>query len=144
MQLDEIGDTDGAEIRRMPACLIDFEIAAPDPSQEIDFDPLIRFNAFGGETREFILEKAYPKLNQALATVTEIEAKDPTAAQALWAEAIAFEKNRVHHEPVSADTEIGRRIQNQTGMSGEVANRIVHRAGKRLLKSAKTDFETKQ
>ncbi|HTX34447.1 MAG TPA: hypothetical protein VME43_05470 [Bryobacteraceae bacterium] len=142
--MDEIGDTDGAEIRCMPACLIDFEIAAPDAGSEIDFDPLVRFNAFGDETREFILEKAYPKLNQALATVAEIETKDPAAAQALWAEALAFEKNCVHHEPVSADTEIGRRIQRQTGMSGAVANRVVRRAGMRLLKSSKTDLGPKQ
>jgi len=42
------------------------------------------------------------------------------------------------------DTEIGRRIQQQVGMSGVVANRIVRRAGKRLLESLESDSKPKQ
>ena len=144
MQLDEIGDTDGAEINRMPSCLLDFEIISPGPNPEMDFEALIRFNAFGDETRAFLLEKAYPKLNQALAALPELEAKDPAAAQALWSEAVAFEKTRVHHDPVPAETEIGRHLQSQTGMSGAVANRVVRRAGRRILRSLETDSTPKQ
>lgn len=144
MELDEIGNTDGAEISRMPSCLLDFEIVAPGADHEIGFEPLIRFNGFGEHTRRFVLEKAYPKLNEALVTASEVEEKDPAAAQALWAEAVEFEMNRVHHKPITADTEIGRRIQRQAGMSGAVANRIVRKAGKRLLESLETDSKLKQ
>ena len=52
--------------------------------------------------------------------------------------------NRVHHEPITADTEIGRRIQHQAGMSGVVANRIVRKIAKRLLESLETDSGPKQ
>lgn len=139
MELDEIGDTDGAEISRMPSCMLDFEIIPPDADHEIGFDSLIRFSGFGEETRSFVLEKAYPKLNEALGTVLKTEETDPVAARKLWAEAVQIEMNRVHHEPIEADTDIGRRIQQQTGMSGVVANRIVRKASKQLLESLETD-----
>ena len=144
MELDEIGDTDGAEISRMPSCMLDFEIVPPDANQEIGFESLIRFSGFGEQTRSFVLERAYPKLNETLGTALEAEETDPVAARKLWAEAIEIEMNRVHHEPTTADTEIGRRIQNQAGMSGVVANRIVRRAGKRLLESLGPDSNPKQ
>ena len=144
MELDEIGDTDGAEISRMPACILDFEIVPPDANHEIGFERLIRFSGFGEDTRNFVLEKAYPKLNETLGTALETEETDPVAARKLWSEAVEIEMNRVHHEPITADTEIGRRIQDQAGMSGAVANRIVRKAGKRLLESLETDSNPKQ
>ncbi len=85
-----------------------------------------------------------PKLNETLATALEVEETDPVAARKLWAEAVEIEMNRVHHKPVTADTELGRRIQNQAGMSGVVANVIVRKAGKRLLESMDTDSNPKQ
>jgi hypothetical protein len=144
MELDEIGDTDGAEISRMPACMLDFEIVPPDANQEIGFDSLIQFAGFGEETRRFVLEKAYPKLNEVLKAAMEAAETDPAAARKLWAEAVEIEMHRVQHQPITADTEIGRRIQEQTGMSGVVANRIVRNAGKRLLESLETDSKPKQ
>ena len=143
MELDEIGDTDGAEISRMPSCLLDFEIVPPDATHEIGFESLIRFSGFGEDTRSFVLEKAYPKLNESLGTALEAEETDPVAARKLWAEAVEIEMNRVHYEPITADTEIGRRIQHQAGMSGVVANRIVRKAGKRLLESLEIDSDSK-
>ena len=144
MELDEIGDTDGAEISRMPSCMLDFEIVPPDANHEIGFESLIRFSGFGEQTRSFVLEKAYPKLNETLGTALEAEETDPVAARKLWAEAIEVEMNRVHHEPITADTEIGRRIQHQAGMSGAVANQIVRKGGKRLLESLETNSKPKQ
>lgn len=144
MELDEIGNTDGAEISRMPCCMLDFEMVPPDATEEIGFESLIRFSGFGEQTRSFVLEKAYPKLNEALATALEVEETDPAAARQLWVEAVGIEMKRVHHEPITADTEVGRRIQRQAGMSGVVTNRIVRRAAKRLLESLKTDSEPKQ
>jgi hypothetical protein len=44
MELDEIGDTDGAEISRMLSSLLDFEIVPPGSSDEISFDSLFRFS----------------------------------------------------------------------------------------------------
>ena len=87
IELDEIGDTDGAEISRMPACMLDFEIVPPDANQEIAFDSLFQFAGFGEETRSFILEKAYPKLNEALTAAMKAAETDPAAAGKLWAEA---------------------------------------------------------
>jgi hypothetical protein len=144
MELDEIGDTDGAEISRMPSCMLDFEIVPPDGNHEIGFESLIQFAGFGEETRRFILEKAYPKLNEALGTALEANETDPVAARKLWAEAIEIEMHRVHHEPISADTEIGRRIQHLAGMSSVVANQIVRQGGRRLLESWETDSKPKQ
>jgi hypothetical protein len=144
MELDEIGDTDGAEISRMPSCMLDFEIVSPDVNQEIGFESLIRFSGFGEHTRSFVLEKAYPKLNETLGTALEVQEADPAAARKLWAEAIEIERNRVHHKSKPADTEIGRRIQHEAGMSGVVANQIVRKGGKRLLESLETDAEPKQ
>jgi hypothetical protein len=142
IELDEIGDTDGAEISRMPSCMLDFEIVPPDADHEIGFDSLVRFSGFGEETRSFVLEKAYPKLNEALGAALQTEEADPVAARKIWAEAVQVEMNRVHYEPIPADTEIGRRIQHQTGMSGVAANRIVRKAGKRILESLETDKPT--
>lgn len=144
MELDEIGDTDGAEISRMPSCMLDFEIVPPDANCEIGFESIIRFSSFGEDTRSFILKKAYPKLNETLGTALKAEETDLVAARKLWAEAVEIEMHRVHHEPITAATEIGRRIQHQTGMSGVVANRIVRKAGKRLLESLETESKPKQ
>jgi len=72
------------------------------------------------------------------------EETDLVAARKLWAEAVEIEMHRVHYEPITAATEIGRRIQHQTGMSGVVANRIVRKAGKRVLESVETDSKPKQ
>jgi hypothetical protein len=47
MELDEIGDTDGAEVSHMPACLLDFEMVPRGASDEISFDSLFRFSGFG-------------------------------------------------------------------------------------------------
>jgi lambda repressor-like predicted transcriptional regulator len=144
LELDEIGNTDGAEIRRMPACMLDFEIVPPDANHEIGLESLIRFSGFGEETRGFVLEKAYPKLNETLATALEVEETDTVAARKLWAEAVEIEMHRVHHKPVTADTELARRIQNQAGMSGVVANAIVRKVSKLLLESMDTDSNPKQ
>jgi hypothetical protein len=45
----------------------------------------------------------------------EAEEMDPVATRKLWAKAVAIELNRIHHEPTTADPEIGRRIQHQAG-----------------------------
>ena len=99
---------------------------------------------FGEETRSFVLEKAYPKLNEALNATMDAAETDPAAARKLWAEAVEIEMHRVQYQEVTADSEIGRRIQQQTGMSGVVANRIVRSASKRLLESMETDSQPKQ
>jgi hypothetical protein len=138
MELDEIGDTDGAEISCMPACLLDFEMVPPGASDEITFDALFRFSGFGEQTRSFVLEKAYPKLNGSLQTASETEETDPVAARKIWTEAVESERKRVQHEPVPADTEAGRRLQRELGMSSVVANRVVRTAGKRILESVET------
>jgi len=144
MELDEIGDTDGAEISQMPSCMLDFEIVPPGANREIGFESLIRFSGFGEQTRTFVLEKAYPRLNETLGTALEGEETDPVATRKLWAEAVEIEMNRVRHEPTMAETELGRRIQHQAGMSGVVANRIVRKTAKRILESLETDSERKQ
>ena len=36
MELDEIGNADGAEIRRMPSCMLDFELVPPAASDEVE------------------------------------------------------------------------------------------------------------
>ena len=145
MELDEIGNADGAEIRRMPSCMLDFELVPPAASDEVSFDTLFRFSGFGEQTRDFVLEKAYPKLHETLETVLETGRTDPTAAHKIWAEAVEIELARVRPEPiVTADTELGRRLQHQLGMSRIVANRIVRKGGKRLLESMETDSKTKQ
>ena len=111
MELDEIGDTDGAEISQMPSCMLDFEIVPPGTNHEIGFESLIRFSGFGEQTRTFVLEKAYPRLNETLGTALEGEETDPVATRKLWAEAVEIEMNRVHHEATMAN---GNRPPNST------------------------------
>jgi hypothetical protein len=119
-------------------CLLDFEIVPPGASDEISFECLFRFSGFGEQTRSFVLEKAYPKLNASLQTASEAEETDPVAARKIWAEAVESERKRVQHEPVPADTEAGCRLQHELGMSSVVANRVVRTAGKRILESIET------
>ena len=145
MELDEIGNADGAEISRMPSCMLDFELVPSAASDEVSIDALFRFSGFGEQTRDFVLEKAYPKLHEALETVLETGRTDPGAARKIWAEAVEVELARVRPEPiVAADTELGRRLQHQLGMASVVANGIVRKGGKRLLESMEADSKTKQ
>jgi hypothetical protein len=104
MELNEISNIDGAEISRMPCCMLDFELVPEAASDEISFDALVRFSDFGDRTRDFILEKAYPKLRETLATALATEETDPAEARRLWTEAVAIEMTRVRSELVAADT----------------------------------------
>jgi hypothetical protein len=70
--------------------------------------------------------------------------KRPIEARRLWIQAVAIEMTRVRSEPAVADPELGRRLQCQIDLSGILANRVVRRAGRRILESMGPDSKSKQ
>jgi hypothetical protein len=129
--LDEWGNAEQAILTRMSECMFDFRLRD---------DGQIELANIGEATDDEIMETCYPVLDQALASAEW----DETGSDYLEKgrdqirDAVASERTRLwdSQPPVKdAETELGRKIQKQTGAASVLVNRIVREAAKKRLKS---------
>jgi len=136
--LDEFGD-EPAELSALESCLIDFELTERGS---------FRLRDFGGVMRDEILEKGYPLLADALASVAPQE-YDPEPDDAPEnvsdvptpvAKAVQAERERfAGFRPASARTELGKDIQAVTNTSGRNVDAMVQRKAARTLEKLPID-----
>jgi hypothetical protein len=140
--LDEFGD-EPAELLTLKGCLIDFELTDRGS---------FRLREFGEVMRDEILQRGYPLLEGALASVASQEydpeqdnapenlsAVPPQVAKAVQAERERFAEFR----PESATTELGRDIQAHTNTSGRNVDAIINRKAAERLKKLPVDKKHK-
>jgi hypothetical protein len=130
--LDELGNAEYAKVMSMPECMFDFRL---NDLGEIELAQI------GENTEEFVMEKCYPELGKVLldAETDENESYTPTALEQIRG-AVEHERKRLlqsHPEPAQADTQLGRDLQREMDLPSEVANRIVRRTAKEILRSKK-------
>ena len=129
--LDEWGNAEQAQLSRMESCMFDFRL-----SDEGD----IELAEISERTYELIMEKCYPVLDETLGT-TELDERGSEHSQKGREEirkAVQAERTRLwasQPPPKEADTELGRRIQQQTGAPSVMVNRIVRRMAREILQS---------
>jgi hypothetical protein len=131
VELDEVGNADFARIWKIERCLIDFRL-----NDEGGFE----VNDFGGETRDIVMRRCYPELQEAISN-----AESDNQQGDLTEQGYVQIRNAVEHERKrlrvnlpkgrKADTELGRQIQIQMDTPGAVANRLVRRGARKRLES---------
>ena len=129
---DELGNAEYAKVMRMPECMFDFRL---NDLGEIELAQI------GENTEEFVMDKCYPELEKVLADAETDENKSytQTALEQIRG-AVEHERKRLFTnlpEPQQADTELGRELQRKMDLPSEVANRIVRRTAKEILRSKK-------
>jgi hypothetical protein len=129
--LDEWGNAEQAQLSRMGSCMFDFRL-----SDEGDID----LAQISEHTYEVIMRRCYPVLDEALGTAEfDDQGQGYTQkGQEAIRQAVDCERTRLWESqppPKEADTELGRRIQHQTGAPSVMVNRIVGRMAKRVLRS---------
>jgi hypothetical protein len=132
--LDEFGNTDGgAAITRMPECLADFKL-----NDKGEFE----LERFSEAANEFIMETCYPELDLVLTDADRDDEGYTATGMEQIHTAVKHERNRLYNRTPSrkkADTEAGRTLQSNRDLPRVVANRIVRRAAKEILRSKKGD-----
>jgi hypothetical protein len=124
-RLDELGNADQAILKRMAACMFHFGL---DDRGEIVLKET------GAETEEIIAKECYPELEAVFAAADDDET--PEERERKIREAVELERIRLadrHPTRKSPKTEIGRRLQEQTGMPSSLVDRHVERAAKEML-----------
>jgi hypothetical protein len=129
--LDEWGNAEQAALTRMEACMLDFRL---NDSGAIELADI------GDVTDECIMEICYPELDNAFATAEWDESGlDYSAAgHAQIRAAVELERTRLfdsERPAKSAETALGRAIQEQTGAPSVMVNRIVREAARKRLQS---------
>jgi hypothetical protein len=129
--LDEWGNAEQASLTRMSDCMFDFRL---------DDEGQIELAEIGEATHDHMMRTCYPELEKALETA-EWDDKGQTYSahsRARIREAVESERKRLwsNQPPVTeAQTEVGRRIQKQTGAASVVIDRIVRRTSTKRLQS---------
>ena len=128
--LDEWGNAEQAQISRMQDCMFDFHL---NDEGEIELAET------GEATYALVMENCYPVALEAMSQVgaKEVGGQTEASRQAIR-EAVKRERIRLwdeQPEPKPASTELGRKIQKQTGAAGVLVDRIVRDVGQRVLDS---------
>ncbi len=140
--LDEFGD-EPAELSVLKSCLIDFELTERGS---------FRLGHFGEVMQDEILERGYPLLQAALATVSSQE-YDPEQDEAPESvsdvpldvtKAVEAERKRfAGFRPASASTELGKDIQSHTDTSGRNIDAVIRRKATERLNRLPVDKKHK-
>jgi hypothetical protein len=131
-QLDEWAGAEPAWLVPLETCMVDFRLNDQGG---------IELAEFGEETGEFIWEKCYPELDQALSSEDVSKhglGKRSRDAANKIREAVEHERKRLWHaqkEGTSAKTSVGRELQKRLGTVGRVADRYVELAADQILRT---------
>jgi hypothetical protein len=132
VQLDEWAGAEPAWLVPLETCMVDFRL---NDRGEIELAE------FGEETGDFIWEKCYPYLDQALSSEDVLNprsGKRSREAVNKIRRAVEHERKRLWHaqkEGASAKTAIGRELQKRLGTVGPVADRYVEFAADQMLRT---------
>jgi hypothetical protein len=129
--LDEWGNAEQAALTRMADCMFDFRV---------DDNGNIELADIGEVTYDHIMRTCYPELEKILSTAEWDDAGQGYSqkGQAQIREAVELERTRhwTNQPPgKEAETELGRKIQKQTGAASVVIDRIVRQAARKRLQS---------
>lgn len=129
VMLDEWDNADVADLQPVDNFMVDFRLTD---------DGELKLNNLGEDTYADVWQRAYPAIGELRAEPAEAEIRA----------AVAIERGRMAKAPKGsakqADTQAGRVLQDQLGTAAATANRIVDRAGRRILKKLPTDSGPKQ
>jgi hypothetical protein len=128
VMLDEFGDAEEAELRRIQNFMVDFEM---------NDDGEFNLHAFGGDLLYDIWEKAYPILSETrLHAPVDSEGDLTPSGKKIVRKAVQTEKQRLMGKKKRrvADTELGRTVQDQMGAPAALINRFVKQAATKALK----------
>jgi len=132
VQLDEWAAANPSSLVPMDICMVDFRLNSSGK---------IELKQFGEETEWIIWDHCYPELDRALSSVGVASNGDRQRtrnARNLIRRAVNHERTRLWKKqslcPV-AKTEAGRKLQEQLGMAGPVADYYIEKSAKRILES---------
>jgi hypothetical protein len=128
IMLDEWGNAEQAELRRVRNFMVDFGLNS---------DGELELHEFGDHVLDDIWERAYPVLFQARLEARTDGAGEPTeSGKAKIREAVRAERERLNgkRKPKLADTETGKSLQRQTDAPAALVNRLVKRVAAEVLK----------
>lgn len=132
--LDEVGNADQAELHHLVDLLVSFRL---------DDEGSLQVDQWGERTRQEVYEVAYPVLQAARSEALE-KGWEPGVRPlpARVKAAVEHERQRGRNEVREAAkreprTELGRRAQPSLGMPVALVDRLVERAGKKVLDKAK-------
>lgn len=129
--LDEWDNAELAEITRVSDFMVDFRLNAEGE---------LELQEFGEAVNDHIWEKAFPLLTEARRTALA-DGDEPTkAGKPMIREAVQQEKERLVGKKrlKTADTELGKSIQKQTGAPAALVNRYVKRRATQVLEHSST------
>jgi hypothetical protein len=111
-------------------CMFDFRLTD---------DGDIELTEIGELTHDLVMEKCYPVLNEAFGNAESDEKGGYTEeSRQKIRQAVEKERNRLwdkQPKPKPAATELGRKIQEQTGAPSVLVDRIVRDTGRKILES---------
>jgi len=128
--LDEWGNAEQAKVSLMRDCMFDFRL---------DDDGEMELTDVGEAAQELIMRKCYPVLDAAFGDAEFNEKGGSTEkSRQKIREAVEKERSRLWEnqpKPKAASTELGRKIQEQTGAASVLVDRIVRDTGRKILES---------
>jgi hypothetical protein len=129
--LDEWDNAELAEITRVSDFMVDFRLNAEGD---------LELQAIGEALQDYIWEKAFPLLAEARGAAL-VDGDEPTnAGKEVIRKAVQKEKQRLAGKKhlKTADTELGKSIQSQTGAPAALVNRYVKHRATQLLEHSPT------
>ena len=130
VMLDEWDNAEAAEISQIRDFMVDFRL---------NDDGELELTEFGERCRDSILEKAYPRLLEAITTAPMTPAGGPTAEGIEMVRRAVQEERTRPLKPTrvpQAATEAARELQRKMGSSAAYANRAVEQIATDLLDKA--------
>ena len=126
-----MGQFELAEITRVSNFMVDFRLNA-----ERD----LKLQAIGEALQDYIWEKAFPLLAEARGAALADGDEPTNAGKEVIRKAVQKEKQRLagKRRLKTADTELGKSIQRQTGAPAALVNRYVKRRATQLLEHSPT------
>lgn len=122
VQLDEWGDAEALPLTEVENFMVDFRLAD---------DAELELNSLGESAFDAVWTQAYPVLNAAKSAGNEEE-----IAAAVETERQRWRAGEGPHKqsPVDAETEAGRDLQKRLGVPATLANRLVKRTARKILR----------
>ena len=134
IELDEMGDAEGCQIKPLASCQVHFALTD---------EGSLKFERFGEQTRDLVFPWAYPALEEAhdQAGTAEFDELSLAGKKAVK-KAVARERSRVRIDEAKLpqpETEIGREVKAKTGMPTVLVDRLVKEAVVKKLKAVKDE-----
>ena len=130
--LDEWGNAEEAELRRVQDFMVDFRLTD---------DGDLELQAFGENSEDDIWNRAFPVVSEAIVNLPATKAGSPTpAGQERIRKAVQAERQRLRGKKKvkPAETELGKSVQRQMGAPAALINRYVKQTARELLKKLPT------